>query len=140
MHVVILLTILNKYDNRIAHMRNQCRKAAVVWGHKCLINIDWNFDHQISLSKGKCWYSNNYLHFLKHVGPLTSYFYHNLYLLIPLSSVGAGFKPWPFGTIRLLFYHCTTPAGHSHYTKIVSKQTTLKEPKQSKSAKISIPP
>ncbi len=25
--------------------------------------MDYNFDHQMSLSKNKCWYSNNALHF-----------------------------------------------------------------------------
>ncbi len=47
--------------------------------HKCLINtgvekwttlhIDQNFDHEMSLSNSKCWYSNNCLHFLKHAVP-----------------------------------------------------------------------
>ncbi len=37
------------------------------------LNIDYNFDHQMSLSKSKCWYSNNCLHFLKCVVPLSSY-------------------------------------------------------------------
>jgi len=27
--------------------------------------MDSNFDHQMSLSKSKCWYSNNCLHFFK---------------------------------------------------------------------------
>jgi hypothetical protein len=33
------------------------------------LNIDYNFDHQMSLSKSKCWYSNNCLQFLKHAVP-----------------------------------------------------------------------
>ncbi len=48
--------------------------AAVLSCHRCLINtgvekielhlnIDQSFDHQKSLSKNKCWYSNNCLHF-----------------------------------------------------------------------------
>ncbi len=28
------------------------------------LNIDCNFDHQMSISKNKCWNSNNCLHFL----------------------------------------------------------------------------
>jgi hypothetical protein len=32
--------------------------------------MDSNFDHQMSLSKSKCWYSNNYLHFLECAVPL----------------------------------------------------------------------
>ncbi len=49
--------------------------------HRCLINtgveknepslnIDQNFDHQMSQSKSKFWYSNNCLHFLKRTVPL----------------------------------------------------------------------
>jgi hypothetical protein len=34
------------------------------------LNIDYIFDHQMSLCKGKCWYSNNCLQFLKHAVPL----------------------------------------------------------------------
>jgi hypothetical protein len=32
--------------------------------------MDWNYDHQMSLSKSKCWYSRNCLHFLKRAVPL----------------------------------------------------------------------
>jgi len=46
------------------------------------LNIDQNFDHQMSLSKSKCWYSNNCLHFLKHAVPLNN----NLFYLLHLSS------------------------------------------------------
>ncbi len=34
--------------------------------------MDSNFDHQMSPSKSKCWYSNNCLHFLKCAVPLKS--------------------------------------------------------------------
>jgi hypothetical protein len=34
------------------------------------LNIDYNFDQQMSLSKSKCWYWNNCLHFLKRSVPL----------------------------------------------------------------------
>jgi hypothetical protein len=34
--------------------------------------MDLNFDNQISLSKSKCWYSNNCLHFLKRAVPLSA--------------------------------------------------------------------
>ena len=36
------------------------------------LNIDYNFDHQLSLSKSKCWYSNSCLHFLKRAVPFKS--------------------------------------------------------------------
>ncbi len=56
----------NSY-NRTSGIRHQCRKATVLSGRRCLcvekneqnLNIGKNFDHQISLSKSKCWYSNN---------------------------------------------------------------------------------
>jgi len=34
------------------------------------LNIDYNFNHQMSLSKSKCLYSNNCLQFLKRAVPL----------------------------------------------------------------------
>ncbi len=34
------------------------------------LNEDKKFDRQMSLSKTKCWYSNNCLNFLKHAVPL----------------------------------------------------------------------
>jgi hypothetical protein len=34
------------------------------------LRIHYNFYHQISLSKSKCWYSNNCLHLLKQAVPL----------------------------------------------------------------------
>ncbi len=36
------------------------------------LNMDQNFDHQMSLSKNKCLYSNYCLHFLKRAAPLMS--------------------------------------------------------------------
>ncbi len=60
--------------NRTACIRYQCMHTAVLSCHRSLINTvekmykilntDQNFDHQMSLSKSKCWYSNNCLHFL----------------------------------------------------------------------------
>jgi hypothetical protein len=35
--------------------------------------MDLNFDHQMSLSKSKCMYSNNCLHFLNCAVPLDQY-------------------------------------------------------------------
>ncbi len=35
------------------------------WKNEQHLNIDYNFDHQMSLSKIKCWYSNNCLNFFK---------------------------------------------------------------------------
>ncbi len=68
--------------NRTAHIRHQCKKTIVSSCHRCLIkngvekneqplNIVQNFDHQMSLNKRKCWYSNNCLHFLKPALPLS---------------------------------------------------------------------
>ncbi len=62
--------------NRTARIRHQCRKTIVISCNRCLvytgvekmnqhINIDLDFDHQMSLSLSKCGYSNNCLHFLK---------------------------------------------------------------------------
>ncbi len=62
--------------NRRTHIRHQCRKTTLITCQRCLINtgvekneqhlnIDQNFDHQMSLSQSKCWYSNNCLHLLK---------------------------------------------------------------------------
>jgi hypothetical protein len=56
--------------NRTEHIRHKYRKTTVLSCHKCLIktgveknekllNRDYNFDHQMSPSKSKCWYSNN---------------------------------------------------------------------------------
>jgi hypothetical protein len=58
-----------------------CRKTTLLSCHRCLINtgvekieqhlniIDLNFDREMSLSKSKCWYSKNSLHFLKCAVP-----------------------------------------------------------------------
>jgi hypothetical protein len=35
--------------------------------------MDWNFDHQMSLNKSKCWYSNNCLCFLKRSAPFNKW-------------------------------------------------------------------
>jgi hypothetical protein len=51
-------------DNRTEHISHLCKKAALLSCHRCLIktsveknelhlNIDYNFDHQMSLSKSK---------------------------------------------------------------------------------------
>ncbi len=58
--------------NRTALIRHQCRKTTFFSCHRCLLktvvetneqhlNVDYNFDHQMSLN---CWYSNSCLHFL----------------------------------------------------------------------------
>jgi hypothetical protein len=61
-------------------IRYQCSKTTVLSCRKCIINndavkmnniyIDYNFDHQMSLSMSKCWYSNNCLYFLRCSVPL----------------------------------------------------------------------
>ncbi len=57
---------------RMASIRHQCMKATVLSCQRCLINTgvenEWHlntkyFDYQMSLSKGKCWNSNNCLQF-----------------------------------------------------------------------------
>ncbi len=62
--------------NRIAHITHHYRKTTVLCCHRCLIsnefeknelrlNLDQNFEHQMSLSKSKCWYSNKFTFFFK---------------------------------------------------------------------------
>ncbi len=57
-------------QNRTTCISHKCRKTTLFSCHRCLIstgvekikqhlNIDQNFDHQMSLSKSKCWYSSN---------------------------------------------------------------------------------
>jgi len=48
----------------------QLSKYHWCWKNELHINKYLNFDHQMSLSKSKCWYSNYCLHFSKHVVPL----------------------------------------------------------------------
>jgi len=59
--------------------------------HRCLLNtgvekneqhlnIDWNFDHQMSLSKSKCWNSNISLHFLKCAVRLKANFFKKYFI------------------------------------------------------------
>ncbi len=67
---------LRNLNNRTVCIRlHQCRKTTVSSCHRCLISngvknelhliIDLNVDHQMFLSKSKCWFSNNCLHYLK---------------------------------------------------------------------------
>jgi len=75
-------TFLNFFlDNGTAHIRHQCMKTTVFSCHRCLINTGvekkWTtFIYrlelwpQMSLSKSKCWYSNNCLHFVRRAVPL----------------------------------------------------------------------
>ena len=68
-------------NNGTTCFRHQCRKTTAIGCHRYLIstgfkkneqhlNIDQNFDHHMSLSKNKCWYSNNCLHFLNCAVPM----------------------------------------------------------------------
>ncbi len=54
-------------SKRTAHSRHLCRKTASChrcgWKNEQHLNIVWSFEHQMSLSKSKCCYSNNCLHF-----------------------------------------------------------------------------
>ena len=68
------------FYNRTVRVKHQCRKTTVLSWHRCLINtgvknelhlnIDYNFKHKMSLSRSKCWYSNNCLYFLNVLVPL----------------------------------------------------------------------
>ncbi len=62
--------VLSRLCNRTACIRDQCRKTTVFNCHRCLINtgveknehhlnIDKKFDHHMSLSKSRFWYSNH---------------------------------------------------------------------------------
>jgi hypothetical protein len=63
-------------------------KQAVLSCHRYLINfsvkngqhlnMDFNFDHQMSLSKSECWYSNNCLHFYSTLFHYGYSFSHNM--------------------------------------------------------------
>jgi hypothetical protein len=76
-------------------LRHQCRKTAVLSCVRFLINsgvekknknMDYKFVHQMSLSKSKCWYSNNCLHFFKacySIKKLERAFSFNLLVLRP---------------------------------------------------------
>ncbi len=60
------------------------------------LKMDYNFDHQKSLSKSKCLYSNNCLHFWKRAVPFNNCF-ERIFLIISCSlcqPAEAGFKPW----------------------------------------------
>ncbi len=65
---------ISQLPNRSAHIRHLCRITTLklpqmsnkhwCWKNEQHLNIDCcNFDHQMSLSKIKCCYSNNCLHF-----------------------------------------------------------------------------
>ncbi len=59
--------------------------------------MDFNFDHQMSLSKSKYLYSNNCLHFLKRAVPLT--------INISFSSIKNSPKKLPNLLQTLHFFH-----------------------------------
>ncbi len=93
--------------NRTTHIRHQCRKTTVLTCHGCLfntgveknelhLNIDYNFDHQMSLSKSQCWYSNIFLQFSKHVVPLIMY--RSKLVCLPLL---VSYTPSPIFTSKL---------------------------------------
>jgi hypothetical protein len=96
-------------NNGRAHFGHQWWKTTVLSCHRCLIdsgvknelhlNIYYSFDHQVSLSKSKCWYSNNCLHFLKCAVPLAS-----LTLLRLHPEVHPLFKTYGHPTISNLFW------------------------------------
>ncbi len=51
----------------------QMYKLTLVLKNEQHLNIEWNFDCQMSLSKSKYWYSKNCLHFLKQAVPLVQW-------------------------------------------------------------------
>ncbi len=77
-------------QNRAANIRHQCRKKAVLSYQRCLIktlcwkneqhlNMDYNFDHQMSLSKSKCF------KFLKCAVPLNENAQNSCFTLFELN-------------------------------------------------------
>jgi hypothetical protein len=63
---------LTRHYKAIFQLSLSCHGCLIKTGvekNKQHLNIDWNFDHQMSLSKSRCWYSNNCLHFLKQAVP-----------------------------------------------------------------------
>jgi len=82
----VLLAVIMLSARLIACISHQCSKTTDLSCHRCLINtgvennvqhlnIGYNFDHQMFLSKSKCGYSNNCLHFLNIAVPLKGWFY-----------------------------------------------------------------
>ncbi len=77
---------------------NSCLKLPQIsnqlWGCKNEqhLNMDQNFDHKMSLSKSKCWYSNNCLHFIKCAVPFhwAMPFQKKIFYLPKLSSTAVG--------------------------------------------------
>jgi len=77
--------------NGTGHIRYWGRKTIILSCHICLINsgveknehhlnMDYNLYHQMSLSKSKCYYTNNCLHFLKRAVPFKKSFkFHQLF-------------------------------------------------------------
>jgi hypothetical protein len=67
-------------SNRTEYIGHLCRRTAVLSCYRCRktlvlknkqqINIYYNFNHQMSISKSKFWSSNNCLHFSKCIVPL----------------------------------------------------------------------
>jgi len=64
-HKLVHYLVMSNWSNGRVHNRHRCRKTTVLGCHRCLINtgvekneqhlnIDSNFDHQMSLSKSKC--------------------------------------------------------------------------------------
>jgi hypothetical protein len=65
----VLDTNAGKNSLKLSQMSN----SHWCWKNELHLNVDLNFDPQMSLSKGKSWYSNNCLHFLKCAVPLKSF-------------------------------------------------------------------
>jgi len=64
--------------------------------------MDLNFDHQMSLSKSKSWYSNICLQFLKRAVPLQQRIYYNT------SALGSHFLSVETNlAVCNLHYHCS---------------------------------
>ncbi len=72
--IIYLIKWNSTYETTM--QENSCLKLPQISNQLCCLkneqhfNTDQNFDHQMSLSKSKCLYSNNCLRFLKHAVPL----------------------------------------------------------------------
>ncbi len=67
LYKAIDLRILDTYAGKQLSYADTDVSLILALKNELHLNIDQNFGHQMSLSKSKCWYSNNCSHFLKRV-------------------------------------------------------------------------
>ncbi len=92
-----------------------------------------NFDHQMSLSMSKCWYSNNCLHFLKCAVPLMSYFFsfytftivfkYYFFYLLSLAEFDGFFMVTNLGYTWMLFSIILLTESYQYYSHKVLRKT-----------------